>query len=108
MSKRITIKTQFTDKAALQRACNDNDWAFKIQGDRADIDGGPLRGATINLKTGDVTGDTDFHSEATANAFGMAYSEALWMNRISETGYLEGREVLEDGTVRLTAYVAVA
>lgn len=108
MSHKITINTEITDQAAIERACNDKDWAYKVNGSRITFDGGPLRGASLNMKTGDFIGDSDFHSKESVVAFGIAYSEALWMNRIAQGGYLEERAVLGDGTIRLTASVAVA
>lgn len=109
MSHKITIKTEITDKAAVVRACEDKGWAYEIASEtRVDFKTGPLGGARLELKTGAITGDSDFHSEGKAIEFSVAYSEALWMNRIAEGGYLEERVVLGDGTVRLTASVAVA
>jgi len=108
MSHKITINTEITDQAAIERACKDHDWAYEINKDRVSFQGGPLRGATLNMKNGAISGDSDFHSKAAAVTFGIAYSEALWMNRISEGGYLEERVVLADGTIRLTGNVAVA
>lgn len=109
MSHRITVKTEITDRAAVERACKDHDWDYRVSGEsRISFESGPLGGATLNLATGAVVGDTDFHSKAKVVEFGVAYSEALWMNRISEGGYLEQRSVLGDGTVRLVANVAVA
>lgn len=108
MSHKITIKTEITDRAAIERACKTQGWDYRISADRVSFESGPLGRATLNLKTGAVTGDSDFHSQKAAVAFGVAYSEALWMNRIEEGGYLEERVVLNDGTIRLTASVAVA
>lgn len=118
MSHKITIKTEITDKAAVERACKEKGWAYKITesgpsasgkpGARVSFESGPLGGATLNLKTGAITGDSDFHTKVKAVEFGVAYSEALWMNRIAEGGYLEERIVLNDGTIRLTASVAIA
>lgn len=108
MSHKITINTEITDQAAIERACKDHDWKYEINNDRVSFHGGPLIGAILNMKNGAVSGDSDLHSRKKAIEFGRAYSEALWMNRISEGGYLEERVVLGDGTIRLTANVAVA
>jgi hypothetical protein len=109
VSHKITIKTEITDKAAVERACTEKGWEYEIASEtRVSFETGPLRGARLDLRTGAITGDSDLHSKSKAIEFGVAYSEALWMNRISEGGYLEERTVLGDGTIRLTATVAVA
>jgi hypothetical protein len=108
MSHKITIKTEITNQAAIEKVCNDREWLYKISGSRVAFDGGPLFGASLNMTTGAFVGDSDLHSKDAVLAFGVAYSEALWMNRIADGGYLEERTVLGDGTIRLTANVAVA
>lgn len=108
MSHKITINTEITDEAAVKRACSDHGWVCEVTNGRVAFHGGPLNRATLNLKTGKITGDSDFHNKEAVVEFGIAYSEALWMNKIGEGGYLESREVLTDGTIRLTASVTVA
>lgn len=108
MSHKITIRTEITDEAAVRRACKERRWGCEVANSIVSFRTGPLARATLDLRTGAIVGDTDLHSQDAAEEFAAVYSEALWMNRIEEGGYLESREVLTDGTIRLTATVAVA
>src|SRR5262245_41578584 len=102
MSKRIVINTELTDKAALERALKYNDWAYEVQDTRLPIDSCPGAGSTIELKTGRLHGDSDWHSKTKLAPLIQAYGEALWRNRFSDNnGYLESRTILADGTIRL-------
>lgn len=109
MSHRITVSAEVTDQQAAERACKDHDWKYRLSGSQFLIQGGPLGGSFFNLKTGEFSGDSDLHAKPAIDAFLQAYSEAQWMNRIEqESGYLEERTVLQDGTIRLVANVMVA
>lgn len=107
MSHKIVISSAFDDKAALERALQDNGWGYEVRGKNVLIEDGPGAGGTVDLTTGAFAGDSDFHSESALGPLTQAYGEALWKNRVSETGgYVESREVLSDGTIRLIATVS--
>lgn len=109
MSHRIVINTELNDKSALEAALKANDWEYQVMGTRVRINGGPGSGGTVDLKTGKFHGDSDLHTPARMAPLLQAYGEALWMNRFAEnSGYLESRTILEDGTIRLVGTVLVA
>ena len=110
MSHKVTIKTEFTNKKALECALQANDWAYEIrQNTRVDISTGPGAGGWVDLTSGKFHGDSDLHSISRLAPLTQAYAEALWTNRFAEeNGYLESRTVMRDGTIRLVGTVMVA
>lgn len=110
MSHRVTIKTEFTNRAALERALQANAWKYEAQqANRVAIYEGPGAHGWVDLANGKFHGDSDLHTLTRMAPLVQAYGEALWMNRIAEeNGYLESRSVLEDGTIRLVGTVMVA
>ena len=109
MSHRIEINTELKEKVALEAALKANDWAYEVNGNRLHITGGPCSGGSVDLKTGRFHGDSDYHSPEKMAPLLQAYAEAQWMGRFADNnGYLESREVMHDGTIRLVGTVMVA
>ena len=106
MSHRVTINTEFSNKRALEKALQGNNWSYVVAGPRVKIDQGPGAGGHVDLRTGKFHGDIDDHDVTKLMPLTQAYGEALWMNRIADDGgYLESRTVLQDGTIRLVGTV---
>jgi hypothetical protein len=102
MSHRVTLSTEIKDRTAAAKALKKKSWGFIDEGDGYRITNGPMAGATLNFSTGVVQGDTDFHSKDGLGALNQAYGEEIMLKRVeSESGYVEERLVLADGTVRL-------
>lgn len=109
MSHRIATKTEITDKEAAEEALKAQKWDFLSSDDTITITGGPMQGATINCRTGEVVGDTDWHDKKTLKALNQSYAEVLVNRQIaSQGGYVEHRETLQDGRVRILAQVTYA
>lgn len=107
MSHRITTKTEITDRELAINALQSKDWSFDERGDSITVTSGPMANATINLKSGVVSGDTDYTSREALTSLNQAYGEALCMREVEEQGgYCEEREVLDNGSVRLVMNVA--
>jgi|SRR5688572_1239150 len=109
MSHRIVINTELNDKRAIDRALTTMKWKHHVSGARVDIEDGPGGGGFIDLQSGKFHGDSDFHSPERLAPLLQAYGEALWMNRFEDnSGFVESRTVLHDGTIRLIGQAASA
>jgi len=95
MSHRVTTETEMTDRTLVKSACKQQGVNFTESGDTMHFTGGPLNGATLNLKTGQITGDTDYgHSRASLGALKQAYGEAKYLFECQKQGIqVESRTV---------------
>ena len=101
MSHRITIDTKITDREVAHKALQAKGWAFNDRGDEITVTSGPMAGATINIKTGVVAGDSDWHRQSDSEGLGalnQAYSEELVRRDCTQKGgYLESEQTQENG-----------
>jgi hypothetical protein len=104
MSHSIQIQTKITNKAAAEKALQAQKWDFSSSDYSIRVTNGPLKGANIDLKTGKIVGDTDWHDKASLGALDQPYAEVLLMEELqTQGGFVESREVLKDGTIRIVA-----
>lgn len=103
MSHRITTKTQMTNKDLAIDALKMASVSYQESGaSTLRITSGPLRNASIDLTTGNVVGDTDYHGRDTLGALRKFYSEAQIRERCRLEGHtVEERSQLQDGRIRL-------
>ena len=102
MSHRITTKTKITNKDLAIDAIKMAGWSFQQSGNAITITSGPMNRARLDLRTGNISGDTDWHSKDTLGALRQNYSEAVVRQQCRKTGAtVESREVMKDGKVRL-------
>lgn len=103
MSRRITYSSQITDRDLAISALKIMDMSYQDIGqDRLQITSGPLNRATINLKTGEVESDTDFHSKDDLGGLRQAYSEAEVTRAINREGaQIESRKITQAGDVKI-------
>ncbi len=101
MSHKITTRTGMKDQRLIRGALN----TAKLDFDERDgvfyIKGGKFRGVSINSKTGDITGDSDWHGGILGD-LRQHYAEAHHMDELQLAGceVLE-RNVLKTGQVQL-------
>jgi hypothetical protein len=108
MSHRITTKTSITDREVAEAALKKAGWSYNVSGSSIHVNSGPLQYATINLSNGDVTGDTDIHSDAKLGSLNQFYGEALAEKQVADQGgYIESRTETETEII-LVANVAFA
>ncbi len=86
MSHRVTVQTSMTEKAHLITALKESKIAFSEQGDLIHCSSGQLNRATINMKTGAVSGDSDFHSTEDLGVLRQAYSLAKYKAELFTQG----------------------
>ena len=68
-----------------------------------------MANASINLTTGEVFGDSDHVRKEALTALNQAYGVALCEKQAAEQGgYIEDREVLDNGSIRLIVNVSFA
>jgi len=102
MSHRITTKTKMTNKDLAIDAIKMAGYSYQASGNAITITSGPMNRARINLQSGTITGDTDWHNKDTLGALQQNYSEAAVRQQCRKTGAtIESRQVMKNGNVRM-------
>ncbi len=103
MSHRVTTETQMKDKHLAAAACKAAGVQYTEQGDTFRFTGGKLNNATLDLKTGRITGDTDYgHTTETLGALRQHYGEAMFKQESIKNGVsIESRTVNAAGEIIL-------
>lgn len=110
MSHRVTTETEVKDKQLAIAALNQANYTFKDEGTTLRVTSGPLRNSTIDLKTGRITGDTDYGHKDSLDSLGalkQAYGEAKYRKAVAqEGGSIVSRSVDVNGDVLLRVSVS--
>ena len=108
MSRRVSTKTNITNKDVAVSALNFAQVQHSVSGNRIFLSSGPLRGAVLDLETGDLSGDTDFgHNEHTFEVIKQYYAEALFRVEASKIGTtIDQRTVDHEGNIVLMWHTA--
>lgn len=107
MSHRVTTQTEIKDKTLAIQALKAAGYSYSESGNTLRITSGPLNRAAIDLRTGEVSGDTDYHTKDDLGALRQNYAEAKYLKECNMQGILvESREVLSNGVVRLHCSMA--
>lgn len=108
MSRRVSTKTNITDKDVAIAALGYAQVQHSVSGNRIFLQSGPLLGAVLDLETGDLSGDTDFgHSEASLGVIKQYYAEALFRVESSKIGTtIDQRAVDHEGNIVLMWHTA--
>lgn len=102
MSHRVTTQTQITNKDLAVQALKSAGWSYDANDSTIRITSGPMRNSSINVRTGTVTGDSDYHNRGTLGALCRHYAEAVIRAEAAKNGHtVESREVLQNGDFRL-------
>ncbi len=100
MSRRITTQTEMKDREHVEAACKLKGITYAVSGNTIRFDSGSLRGATLNLTTGEIIGDSDWHKRNDLGALHQAYAEAAYTSQLLKTGgYVESRTVEKEDIV---------
>lgn len=110
MSHRVTTKTEIKDKDLAIQALKKAGYDYSEDGQRIHVTSGPMRNATINLASGDVTGDTDHrHTQEKLGALRKYYTEAKFRKEAMKQGItIETREVMKNGNIRMVCHAHFA
>lgn len=105
MSHRVTTQTEIKDKALAIQALKHANMAFQEYNNTLTVSSGPMAGASIDLSTGQVTGDTDRGHKNNDDSLGLLkryYAEAKIRQECAIQGItIEDRIVEKDGRIRL-------
>jgi len=104
MSHRVTTETEIKDKALLAQACKTANVSFSEMGNETiRFTSGPLSNAVLDLKSGRITGDTDYgHTKSGLDTLKQHYGEAKYKNECSRQGIqIESRSVDHEGNIVL-------
>jgi len=108
MSKRIKTNTEITDKELAIEALNQAEIVYQIKGDTIYMDSGELMHTSLSLKTGEISGDSDFgHTSENLGLLRKYYSEAKFKRECLKNGTLiDERQVNEEGDIVLMWHMA--
>lgn len=108
MSKRITTKTDIKDRGFAITALKNAGLAFEeMGGTMLRITSGDLKNATIDLATGTISGDTDYHSKPQLGALRKHYSEVKFRHEAAREGVqIKNRIENKDGSITLKCRMA--
>lgn len=108
MSHRVTVNTEIKDRALAIEALKSAGISFREQGDTLALESGDYRNATLNLKTGAITGDTDWgHNAGKLGLLRQNYAEAKFKQEAFRQGVsITDRTVDKDGNIVLSCRMA--
>jgi hypothetical protein len=109
MSHRVTTESSMTDLSIVQKVAKAQGFSFNVTGETVQFTSGKLNRASLDTRTGRITGDTDFgHTQDALGMLRQAYSEEKYRQECLKQGIqIEDRTVLsqhngQKGVVKLT------
>lgn len=108
MSHRVTVQTEIKDKGLALQALKASNISFREQGDTLHLTGGGYENVSINLKTGSVSGDTDYgHQASKLGLLRQNYAEAKYKAEAFKQGVsISDRRVEKNGDIVLQCRMA--
>jgi len=96
MSHRVTTETNMTEKDVVLKVAKAQGINCSESANSIRFTGGQLNNAMLDLKSGRISGDTDFgHTESALGMLRQAYSEELYRRECLKQGIqIESRSVL--------------
>jgi hypothetical protein len=90
-----------TDREIVEATAKQQGVDYQITGNTVHFTSGAIRGAVLDLRTGDITGDSDYgHSARTLKGLVQGYSETkIKMELAKQGGYVEQRMMQGDKVV---------
>lgn len=108
MSRRISKKLNITDRELAKDALHLADCRFQEHGNSLFVTSGVLCNASVNLETGEISGDSDYgHSEATFGVLRQYYAEAELRREYAKNGTtIDEKQTDEEGSIVLMWHMA--
>lgn len=108
MSRRITNKLNITDSDLAKDALHLAGCEFQDHGKTLFITTGLLRNASLNLDTGEISGDSDYgHSAAKFGMLRQYYAEAMVRQEYAKNGTtVDEKQQDEEGNIVLMWHMA--
>lgn len=103
MSHRVTVQTEIKDRALAIEALKAAGIQYREQGEVLYLTGQGFDSSTLNLKTGAISGDTDYgHNAGKLGVLRQHYAEAQFKQESFRQGIsIQSRTVDKDGNVVL-------
>jgi len=103
MSHRVTVQTEIKDRMLAIDSLKAANIQYREQGDTLYLTSGGFENATLNLKTGQVSGDTDYgHNVGKLGVLRQHYAEAKFKQESFRQGIsIQSRTVDRDGNIVL-------
>jgi len=103
MSRRVTTKTEIKDRDLAIQALKNAGMNYTESGKTIRITSGRMANATIDLTTGEVTGDSDYgHSSGVLGGLRQGYAEAKYRAECVKQGItISSRTVERNGDIVL-------
>lgn len=103
MSHRVTTETEIKDRVLLTQAAKAAGITFTEHGNTVRFTSGAMSGATLDLGTGRITGDSDYgHTASGLGALRQSYGEATYRNQCGRQGIqIESRTLDREGNIVL-------
>jgi hypothetical protein len=104
MSHRVTTDTEIKDKTLAIQACKTAGISYVEQGnDSLRFTSGKLNNATLDLRSGRITGDSDYgHTSEALGVLKQAYGESKYRQECMKQGIsIESRVVDQQGNIVL-------
>lgn len=103
MSHRVTTQTEIKDKALAMQAAKAAGMGVADDGNYLRFTSGSMSNAVLDLRTGTITGDTDYgHTQEKLAALKQHYSEAKYKLECARQGIMvESRAVNKNGDIEL-------
>lgn len=103
MSHRVTTETEIKDKVLLAQACKTAGITFTEAGEQVRFTSGKLQNASLDLRTGRITGDSDYgHTHEGLGVLRQCYGEAKYKAECARQGIsIESRTLDREGNIVL-------
>jgi hypothetical protein len=103
MSRRVTTQSEMKEKALVAQACKAQNISYTEHGDTIRFTSGGLNGAILDLRTGNITGDSDYgHTTGVLGSLRQAYGEAKYRKECLKQGVtIESRTMNKQGDIVL-------
>lgn len=108
MSRRVTTKTEIKDRELALQALKTAGMSYRESGKNIFITSGRMANASIDLTTGEVTGDSDYgHNSGTLGGLRQSYAEAKFRSECLKQGIsITERTTEKNGNVVLMWHMA--
>ena len=102
MSRRIAMKVGMTNRELVVGALKNAGYSYSESGNRINILSGPLSRASINLASGELEGDSDYHTSVEVDGLKQFYREsAVRADYAKNGGQMTERTVHQNGDIEL-------
>ena len=104
MSRRITVKTEISNKDFAIQALSKLGVAYQVGENSITITSGPIPRGVLDLTTGILTTDSDYGNSKKYDLFRQAYSEVQLIAECLKEGTIIEQRIVDGNKIRLMWY----